>query len=337
MDALSEKLQKEGKLLEALACMEKSLVLRGHIFGLESVEVHRACKSVGEMCNFLAMTYLQQDLFDVTLDLLKKAEVLTERHRAVRAVTFNNLACYYRKRGKLRTALNYCRQALGIEAKLTESVKSADTHLNMCTILSELKRHEKAIVHARIALKLLLLELFGEFNELVKQQEQGHGDASSHGATGSHEALATGNSQAASQTVETLRARLPPDRVAVLAIAYHNLAVQQEFLRQYSESLVSYEKAAKVVTTHLGHAHPLVASLTDSLNAAKKKMRETDRERERGARGAGGRQPQEAGRSGGTRTLVSLRGTPAKPTRASAGLSDGEYDGQARHSGFTSD
>ena len=92
IDALSEKLQKEGKLLEALQCLEKSLILRGHIFGLESIEVHRACKSVGEMCNYLAMTFLQQDLFDVTLELLKKAEVLTERHKAVRAVTYNNLA-----------------------------------------------------------------------------------------------------------------------------------------------------------------------------------------------------------------------------------------------------
>jgi hypothetical protein len=60
IDALSEKLQKEGKLLEALQCMEKSLILRGHIFGLDSVEVFRACKSVGEMANFLAMTFLQQ-------------------------------------------------------------------------------------------------------------------------------------------------------------------------------------------------------------------------------------------------------------------------------------
>lgn len=127
IDALSEKLQKEGKLLEALQCMEKSLILRGHIFGLDSVEVFRACKSVGEMCNYLAMSFLQQDLFDVTLELLKKAEVLTERHKAVRAVTLNNLSCYYRKRGKLRTALNYCRKALGIEAKMSENVKSADT------------------------------------------------------------------------------------------------------------------------------------------------------------------------------------------------------------------
>jgi hypothetical protein len=40
--------------------MEKSLILRGHIFGVKSVEVYRACKSVAEMCNYLAMTYLLQ-------------------------------------------------------------------------------------------------------------------------------------------------------------------------------------------------------------------------------------------------------------------------------------
>ena len=60
LDALSEKLQKEGKLLEALQCMEKSLLLRGQVFGPDSIEVSRACKSVAEMCNFMAMTMLQQ-------------------------------------------------------------------------------------------------------------------------------------------------------------------------------------------------------------------------------------------------------------------------------------
>lgn len=106
------------------------------------------------------------DEFDITLELLKKAEVLTERHRMVRAVTLNNFACYYRKRGKLRTALSYVRKALAIESKLKDNVKaymfhddalraicdcywlamllvckcSSDTHLNICTILSELRR-----------------------------------------------------------------------------------------------------------------------------------------------------------------------------------------------------
>lgn len=288
--------------------MEKSLILRGHIFGLDSVEVLRACKSVGEMCNYLAMSFLQQDLFDVTLELLKKAEVLTERHKAVRAVTYNNLvrerrrqsrraiarelavrdcrrgseefmccrslhsrssalitvasppqACYYRKRGKLRTALNFARKALGIEAKLSENVKSADTHLNMCTILSELKRHEKAIVHARIALKLLLMELFGNLDSIKKDAEE-------------HELIATGAAESTAASMEALKQRLPADRVAVLAISYHNMAVQMEFLRRYTESLSAYEKAMKVVQTHLPPTHPLVQSLGASYAAARKKM-----------------------------------------------------------------
>ena len=50
----------QGKYLEALECMERGLVLRQHFFGADSDEVWRACKTVGEMCNLLAMTYLQQ-------------------------------------------------------------------------------------------------------------------------------------------------------------------------------------------------------------------------------------------------------------------------------------
>lgn len=60
IDDTSVKLQQEGKYLEALECMERGLVLRQHFFGADSEEVWRACKTVGEMCNLLAMTYLQQ-------------------------------------------------------------------------------------------------------------------------------------------------------------------------------------------------------------------------------------------------------------------------------------
>lgn len=77
--------------------MERGLVLRQHFFGADSDEVWRACKTVGEMCNLLAMTYLQQEDFAMVLELLKKAEILTERDPPGRAVTFNNLACYYRR------------------------------------------------------------------------------------------------------------------------------------------------------------------------------------------------------------------------------------------------
>jgi tetratricopeptide (TPR) repeat protein len=53
-----------------------------------------------------------------------------------RAITYNNLACFYRRTGKLRTALNYLQQALDIEIKSENPQSLADTHLNMCAVLS---------------------------------------------------------------------------------------------------------------------------------------------------------------------------------------------------------
>jgi hypothetical protein len=287
-------------------------------------------------------------------------------------------ACsYYRKRGKLRTALNYCRKALGIESRLAENVKSADTHLNMCTILSELKRHEKAIVHARIALKLLLLELFGNMQteqqqQQQQQQEQQQQDQQQQQSAAEHEAIATGAAAPNASdpaSLERLRSRLPADRVAVLAIAYHNKAVQEEFLRRSSEALASYEKATKVVTTHLGKDHPLVASLQESYRAAHKKMEsKQQQQQQQQAQGAQGGQQSQTNKvrstSAGatlskskstashaklpaTHTKTGSKGSKATASSAAAApaseeqpLSDGEYDGTtgaAEDGGFASE
>ena len=194
--------------------------------------------------------------------------MLSERHKVVKAVTYNNMGCYYRKRGKLRTAQSFVQKALDIESKLPSATRTADTHINMCTIMSELKRHDQAIKHAHTALKLLLTEIFGP--DGYAQGADGEGDEGP---------------------------QIPPDRVAVLAIAYHNLAVQQEFLAMWTQALGttrlpnttqhqdgitqhpltssgSYEKSYKVVTTHLGEDNPLVKSLYESYNEAKHKAEE---------------------------------------------------------------
>lgn len=40
--------------------MERALVLRRHFFGADSSEVNIACKALADMCNLLAMSFLQQ-------------------------------------------------------------------------------------------------------------------------------------------------------------------------------------------------------------------------------------------------------------------------------------
>ena len=48
-------------------------------------------------------------------DLLKKSEKLADNNPIGLAMTWNNMACYYRKLGHLRSALIYLEKALDIE------------------------------------------------------------------------------------------------------------------------------------------------------------------------------------------------------------------------------
>lgn len=95
----------------------------------------------------------------MVLELLKKAEILTERDPAGKAATYNNLACYYRRQGKLHAALTYLQKALKIESKLPNVQNPADTHINACAVLSQLGKHASALEHAQTALILLQEEL----------------------------------------------------------------------------------------------------------------------------------------------------------------------------------
>lgn len=255
LDQVCIDLQREGKYLEALECMEKGLILRQQYYGPESDEVWETCKTVGELCNLLAMTYLQQEDYNMVSELLKKAEILTERDPISRAATYNNYACFYRRKGKLHSALQYLQkvrmfylyscnlrlsnnsfQALNIESKLQNVPNPADTHINACAVLSQLGRHQQALGHAQSALILLQEELLPSSDRTPLEE------------------------------------RPPPsaDRIAVLAIAYHNTGVEQEFLKNYDQCILSYRKGVEVSERYLGAAHAITGTLKSSLSAAKK-------------------------------------------------------------------
>lgn len=166
--------------------------------------------------------------FNVSLELLRKAESLTEDGDRFRAVTYNNFACVFRRTKKLRSALSYLEKALEIEYNYLhysdESVDEClqvsnpcDIHLNICAILSQMGKHELALQHAMKALILIQDELINKLDMLPELSKK------------------------------------PEDRLIVLCIAYHNIAVEQEFLKQvnsityflqYQASLNSYAKAA---------------------------------------------------------------------------------------------
>ena len=237
LDEAGALLQREGRYIEALECLERGLVLRQRLFGSKSEAVWSACKAAGELCNLLAMTYLQKEDYGMVGELLKKAEILTERDPAGRAVTFNNLACFCRQQGRLHASLTYLQRALAIEQRLTHVDNPADTHLNLCAVLSQLGRHDEALQHSQAALQLLQDELFG----------------------------GPGGAAAAAQK---------PDRIAVLAIAYHNLGVEHEFLLQFTASLKAYTKGVEIASVYLGADHGITATLRSSQLGAARSIEE---------------------------------------------------------------
>lgn len=184
--------------MEAIGILEELLKIKNVHFGTTSREFTRTCKQLCEICNILAVYYLKKEDINSALDLLKKSEELCKNNELGQAMTFNNMACYYRRIGKMRTALNFLQRALTIESRLQRPEIQADTHLNICAVLSQLNKHELALNHAMSAV-ILLQEMM-----LAKRLDPA----------------------AFADEEEDLPAETSKDRTAVLAIAYHNMGVE---------------------------------------------------------------------------------------------------------------
>lgn len=169
-------------------------------YGSDHPNTLEASDKLCEFLNLAAMKHLEQDQFDTSLDYLRRAEGIIINSARSRATTFNNLACYYRRTGKLRAALSYLGQALTLEIKDDKPATLADTHLNICAVLSQLNRHDDAHQHAMLSIILIQDELLQTaLNKLVKEEQS---------------------------------PIIADERLAVLAVAYHNLGVELEHLQR---------------------------------------------------------------------------------------------------------
>ena len=68
---------------------------------------------------------------------------------------------------------------------------------------------------------------------------------------------------------EDIPAETSKDRTAVLAIAYHNMGVEQEFLRSYPAAILSYKKAVNFAEKNLGPEDGITQNLRNVFENAK--------------------------------------------------------------------
>jgi tetratricopeptide (TPR) repeat protein len=224
----------------ALELLEQSYLLKEKNLPPDSVLLETAHRELVLTINSCAMKALSEDKFDVCLDLLRKSEHYTtsKQHASLRVLTFNNLGCYYRRLGKLKAAYTQLKAAvqLGAEAKSGEHL--AVTHLNMCAILSQKGQHEKALENAQVAVYHAQEELVSA--KLKKQ--------------------------------ESTAAGTPEEQMLTLAMAYHNMAVELEFVGKYQLCLQWYKKAMQLVGEHKDTQQAMYANFRKSYLEVRKKV-----------------------------------------------------------------
>eukprot|EP00802_Teleaulax_amphioxeia_P009787 Tamp_09808.p1 GENE.Tamp_09808~~Tamp_09808.p1 ORF type:complete len:284 (-),score=83.97 Tamp_09808:1272-2123(-) len=228
--------------LESIAFMEKSLAQRVKAFGIEHADSVKQWKKLNTEYNVAAMKLLQNDDFETALDLLNRAKQLTtadakfgepDDRKKLLAITYNNMSCIYKRRGLLKTALGFAEKALKLETSSSKADNPATTHLNLCAILSRLDRHRHALEHCQCALALL------------------KGEGYSGGVT-------PGFMDDLGDDPES----------SILAVCYHNMAVEHEYLGEYDKAMQAYFKSVEVATQELGEGHPVTEAFRGRWEAA---------------------------------------------------------------------
>jgi tetratricopeptide (TPR) repeat protein len=225
---------------QLLSKLEQSLYLQRRLYPEASPEVAAACHALCEVCNAVGAEVLSQGQLKNAQTLLKRAEEVADRNQRDKAISWNNLACYYRRVGKLRSAATLLERALEIE-EYTMPNAAAQTHLNLCATLSQLNRHADALYHAQSA----MIRLYEILSPMML------------------EGAATGGP----------RKEEFHEMITVLCIAYHNTAVEHEYLKNYDGAVCAYSEGARWATQFLGEGHQLIGILTDSVEAVKGKLK----------------------------------------------------------------
>eukprot|EP00929_Paragymnodinium_shiwhaense_P112239 TRINITY_DN80505_c0_g1_i1.p1 TRINITY_DN80505_c0_g1~~TRINITY_DN80505_c0_g1_i1.p1 ORF type:complete len:2533 (-),score=561.46 TRINITY_DN80505_c0_g1_i1:262-7860(-) len=243
----------QQKYIMAAECYEQAINLRRKFLGGAHQDFLASIERYIVSCNLWGIGCLKTGEYTTSLELLKKAEVMTEaanvpnfkRRIALRASTFSNLCCYFRHRGKLNAAMQFAEKALKIEQRFKDAEDPARTHLNYAVLLSMTNRHEEAIEHIESAISILHDEerqIFYERTRLDTDDSEVD-DAAKHLA----------------KTSERHK-----EVIAVLVVAYYNMFVELSRLSRRDMALDFIARASDIAKTKLGPSHSLTLKMAEA-------------------------------------------------------------------------
>lgn len=159
-------LQAAGDHDAAVKCLETVLRAEQNVVQtMEDTVLSTLFERLAVGYNTLGMKHLKDGNTEESCKFFEKAEALTdpanlhmnvESRLVLRAVTYNNMGCFYKSMSRLHTALQYLRKAQKIEERSNGKCQNpAGTHLNICALLSQMGKHQEALQHAHQGVHLL--------------------------------------------------------------------------------------------------------------------------------------------------------------------------------------
>ncbi len=233
------RLLEDKKEPEAVVLLLEASKLREQHFGFSSHEAWRVASQTIGLVNRLSLTMMREGKLTEAEHLLKQALVLesprgflsAEKERLrLRAITLCNYSSVYKAQGQYKDALIMLKRAVAIEERIDCAENPAATMLNMCVVCSHLNKHHDALNYAQESIILLREEL------------------------------------------ETPEARPPPEGYpnveALLAVAYHNMAVEMEHLGRIARCVSAFGRAYSLSLTHCGADHEITLMNKNAFEAA---------------------------------------------------------------------
>ena len=152
--------------------------------------------------------------------------------------------------------------ALEKERLLEDSNFRADTHLNICAVLSQMGMHDLALHHAMqsiiICQSSLLINFLPDTKTSRKRDIKHNKD----------EFDDKGFPKITDDKKNELKKELK-ERISILCVAYHNMGVQQEFLKMIPEALESYKNACFFSQKYFGETNAIYQQMREVYNKAK--------------------------------------------------------------------
>lgn len=234
LDVSAESLLKQGKVEKALDYMQMATRFRRRLYGDRSEDTLEYCRKMMKTALQATAQRLESKQAASAIPLLEAVQqavsgIPVDLLASEVCGLHNSLALSYRRQGDVRTAKHHITKALQVaETCPAAQMDRAAAHLNMCVLQSTLGQHKEALGAGLKAVQYAQEDLV----------EVSLGDKASRG-----------------------------EKVSVLAVAYHNVGVEQEHLKRRKEAVEWYSRAVKLLESH-GTSESLLVQVQRSLQAA---------------------------------------------------------------------